>query len=121
MHRMENEKELQEEKVLENANTLEEAPQAMADSPDLGEAIADGSEQGPLEGIDEPQKAADYSLFSKKDFVDLAHALSQDSNFKKVDSVLRDIKPLFDKIRAKEKGKPIERYRKSNAAMEGFE
>jgi hypothetical protein len=119
---MENEKELQEEKVLEKP--LEEATPdaAMADSsPELGDGNPDGSEPEILVESEELQKGADYSLFSKKDFVDLAHTLSQDNNFRKVDSVLRDIKPLFDEIREKEKSKAIERYTKDNGAVEGFE
>jgi hypothetical protein len=119
---MENEKELQEEKVLEKP--LEEATPdaAMVDSsPELGDGNPDGSEPEILEESEELQKGADYSLFSKKDFVDLAHTLSQDNNFRKVDSVLRDIKPLFDEIREKEKSKAIERYIKDNGAVEGFE
>ncbi|HMI67020.1 MAG TPA: DUF349 domain-containing protein [Cyclobacteriaceae bacterium] len=117
---MENEKEVEEEKVL--GKPTEETPPraAMEDSsPDLGET--DSSEQEILEESEEPVKVADYSLFSKKDFVDLAHSISQDGNFRKVDSVLREIKPLYDEIREKEKAKAIERYTKDNGAVDGFE
>src|SRR5260221_11347127 len=117
---MENEKELEEEKVLEKP-AEETMPRAAIEdsSPDLGET--DGAGQEIPEESEELVKVADYSLFSKKDFHDLAHALSQDSNFRKVDSVLRKIKPIYDEIREKEKAKAIERYTKDNGAADGFE
>src|SRR5258706_9414113 len=99
---MENEKELQEEKVLEKA--LEEVPHStMVDSsPDLGEATPYGSEQEILEETEELHRPADYSLFSKKDFLDLITELSRDTNFRRVDAVLREIKPLLDEVRERD-------------------
>ena len=121
---MENEKELEEEKVLEK--TLEEAPDAsmVVSSPVLGEAAHETSDSGEQEILDEAEevhKVTDYSLFSKKDFVDLLQELSRDINIRKVDSVLRDIKPFYDEIRGKERAKAIERYTQNNGAAEGFE
>src|SRR5260221_2163949 len=117
---MENEKEVEEEKVLEKP-TEETMPRAAMEdsSPDLGET--DGAGQEIPEESEELVKVADYSLFSKKDFADLAQALSQDSNFRKFNSVLRELKPIYDEIREKEKAKAIERYTKDNGAADGFE
>src|SRR4029077_9184147 len=100
---MENEKELKEEKGMEK--TLDEAPHAVmvASSPDLGEASPDGSEQEILEKPEELHKPADYSQFSKKDFLELSTELSRDTNFKRVEAVLREIKPLLDEIRERER------------------
>ena len=43
---------------------------------------------------DDHHAEADYSKFSKKDFVELVKELSKDENFKKIDAVLKEVKPL---------------------------
>lgn len=122
---MENEKELQEENVL--ATERNGVVHAVNDvsSPVLGDPIqelevfADSPEHEIIEAGE--HTAVDYSKFSKKDFVDLTTELSNDSNFRKVEAVLREIKSLYDDIRNKERASALERYTSENGAAEGFE
>src|ERR1700755_1663237 len=55
------------------------------------------------ETFDEDQKQVDYSTFTKKDFVELVKELSKENNFRHIDEVLKEAKPLFDEIRQKER------------------
>ena len=48
----------------------------------------------------------DYSNFTKQQFADLVKELSRDDNFKKVDHILREIKPIYDDLREKERAVP---------------
>ena len=52
------------------------------------------------EAIDEHQdeEHVDYSNYTKQQFAELIKDLSREDNFKRVEHVLREIKPLFDDI-----------------------
>lgn len=110
---MENDKEVQEEKVntgaVSGATEKTEAPVAL----ELSETD-DASEH-------EEHAVADYSHFSKKEFVELAKELSKDDDFKKVDAVLKEIKPLFDEIRNTERNDALARFKKDGGIEEDFE
>ena len=60
--------------------------------------------------IEMEEKIVNYSAFSKKDFAELIKELSKDDNIKKVDSTVKEIKPLFDEIRDKERKKALEKF-----------
>lgn len=71
--------------------------------------------------IELEEKPIDYSTFSKKDFVELIKELSKDDNIKKVDTVIKEIKPLFDGIRDTEKRKALEKFLSEGGIEDDFE
>jgi len=84
----------------------------------------DLSEHGePLAEIldDEEHKQIDYSHYTKKELADLIKELAKESNFKKVDNIIREIKPLFDDFREKEKSEALQRFITSGGAEEDFD
>lgn len=76
-----------------------------------------------------PAGDVDYSNFSKKDFVDLGEKLLASikaegvsvSDVKNADNVMREIKPLFDDLRTREKAEALKKYIAENGNNEGFE
>jgi hypothetical protein len=63
----------------------------------------------------------DYSNFTKQQFADLAKELSRDDNFKKVDNVIKEIKPLYDDIREKERAEALLKFIAEGGAEADFE
>jgi hypothetical protein len=71
----------------------------------------------------------DYSTFTKKDFVDLGEKLLASikaegvsvSDVKNADVVMREIKPIFDDLKAREKADALKKYIADNGNNEGFE
>ena len=63
----------------------------------------------------------DYSNFTKQQFADLIKELSRDDNFKKVDHILREIKPIFDDLREKERAEALMRFIAEGGAESDFE
>jgi hypothetical protein len=63
----------------------------------------------------------DYSTFAKKDFVDLLKNLASENDFKKVDFVLREVKPLYDDLRDKEKEEALKTFVESGGNADDFE
>ena len=63
----------------------------------------------------------DYSGYTKQQFAELLKDLSRDDNFKKVDSILREVKPIFDELREKERAEALERFIKDGGTAEDFE
>ncbi|MBA4849510.1 DUF349 domain-containing protein [Emticicia sp. BO119] len=71
----------------------------------------------------------DYSNFSKKDFVDLGEKLLASiksegvsiSDVKNADNVMKEIKPIFDDLKAREKSEALKKYIADNGGNEGFE
>ncbi len=105
-----------EDRVLEELNGAVSGATG-ADSSDAHEGI----DHELLDDSEENHKPADYSKFTKKEFVDLIATLSQDPNFKNVDAVLREIKPLFDEMRDKDRSAALQRYMAGGGSEEGFE
>lgn len=63
----------------------------------------------------------DYSNFTKQQFADLIKELSREDNFKRVDHILREIKPLFDDLREKERAEALLRFVATGGAEQDFE
>lgn len=59
---------------------------------------------------DDDHKHVDYSNYTKSQFASLVKELSKETNFKKIDHVLKEIKPLCDEIREREKQTALERF-----------
>ncbi|MBA4054457.1 MAG: DUF349 domain-containing protein [Marivirga sp.] len=93
--------------LVNHGNTL----QSEVDLSERDEAIEEHHDDDPV----------DYSNFSKQQFADLVKDLSKDDNFKKVDHILREIKPLYDDIREKEKAEALLRFIATGGVAEDFE
>src|SRR5258708_36069863 len=84
------------ENGVPHAATLESSPYLGDEDREV--ILHDGPEE-----IAEEHKGNDYSNFKKGDFVKLTKTLSLESDLRKVDAVLREIKPLYDEIYLREK------------------
>ncbi len=69
----------------------------------------------------EDHHEVDYSGFTKSELVSAVKELAKEDNFKKVDLALKDIKPLFDEIRAAERKEALERFKADGGIEEDFE
>jgi hypothetical protein len=58
----------------------------------------------------EEHEEADYSEYTKEQFVELIRSLSQDNNILKADKVARQIKPYFDEIKNKEREAALSKF-----------
>lgn len=63
----------------------------------------------------------DYAGFTKSELVNAVKELAKEDNFKKVDLALKDIKPLFDEMRAAERKEALERFKADGGIEEDFE
>ena len=73
------------------------------------------------EHLDSHEEHADYSTFAKKDFVELLKNLAGENDFKKVDFILREVKPLYDELRDKEKEEALKTFVESGGNADDFE
>jgi len=71
--------------------------------------------------LDEDHKHVDYSNYTKAQLVDVIKELSKDNNFKKVEAIVKEIKPLFDEQREKEKSAALQRFIESGGIVEDFD
>ena len=78
-------------------------------------------EEGDSHEDDVDHKLEDYSEFSKKQFVDLIKELSKEENFRKVDSVLKEIKPLYDDLKEKERADALNKFLASGGEANDFD
>jgi Domain of Unknown Function (DUF349) len=69
----------------------------------------------------EDHKQEDYSEYTKKQFVDLLKDLSRDDDFKKVEHLVREIKPLFDDIRDRERSAALEKFLHGGGSESDFD
>jgi len=69
----------------------------------------------------EHEEHPDYSTFSKKDFVELLKTLATDNDFRKVEFILREVKPLYDELREKEKEEALKVFVESGGNADDFE
>lgn len=71
--------------------------------------------------IDDEHKHVDYSNYTKAQFAELVKELSKDSNAQKVEGIVREIKPLYDDIRDKERSSALQRFIENGGVAEDFE
>ncbi len=83
---------------------------------------ADLSERDEAEHLhEEDDEHADYNHYTKAQFVDLIKELVKESDQKKSDRVLRDIKPLFDELRERERTSALNRFILDGGSADDFE
>ena len=116
--------------------TIEETP-IVIESAAVVESIAVSNNEEIVAAIEPIEEEAheivaqemDYSSFTKKDFVDLGEKLLASikaegvsvSDVKNADVVMREIKPIFDDLKAREKADALRKYIADNGNNEGFE
>jgi hypothetical protein len=83
---------------------------------------ADLSERDETEHLHEEEyEHVDYHHYTKAQFVDLIKELVKESDQKKSDRVLRDIKPLFDELRERERTSALNRFILDGGTADDFE
>ncbi|HYG20949.1 MAG TPA: DUF349 domain-containing protein [Ohtaekwangia sp.] len=112
---MEMETEKREEQVpTPDTGVVENHGQALQSEIDLSER-----DESVEEGIEEEH--VDYSNYTKAQLVNVIKELSKETNFKRVDTILREIKPVYDDIREKEKAEALARFIENGGTAEDFE
>ena len=66
-------------------------------------------------------KPLDYSNCDKKDLVSLLKESAANNDFKRADELIREIKPLFDEIRQRERTEALIRFKENGGSNEDFE
>src|SRR5688572_20120238 len=100
--------EMEREKIDEQAHAQEaevaethvNSLHSEADLPDHDDSAEDHHEEAHV----------DYSHFTKHQLADLIKELAKDDNYKKVDNVLREIKPHYDELRDKERAEALQKF-----------
>lgn len=67
------------------------------------------------------EEHVDYSGYSKQQLVNVIKELTKETNFKRTDYILRDIKPLYDDFREKERVIALNRFIENGGAADDFE
>jgi hypothetical protein len=84
-------------------------------------SVEDLSEHDELELDESEHKHVDYSNYSKAQFVELIKDLVRENDFRKTDAVVKDIKPLYDELRDKERAAALQKFQESGGIAEDFE
>lgn len=63
----------------------------------------------------------DYTNHTKAQLLGVVKDLARENNFRKVDAVLRDLKPVYDEMREKERAAALEKFTQSGGIAEDFE
>jgi hypothetical protein len=69
----------------------------------------------------EEQEHVDYSQFSKEEIVGHVRELLKETDLKKIDRILRDIKPIFDEIRDRERTAALNRFILDGGVQDDFD
>jgi hypothetical protein len=114
---MENEKEANQEKtaILE-VKIAEKELTASVDELVAQETMA----EEPHDLTDE-KSAIDYTAFSKKQLLEVVKELTQSSDFKSIDAIIKEVKPLFDEYRNAERTQALEKFKSEGGAEDDFE
>lgn len=63
----------------------------------------------------------DYSAYTKEQFVEVVKALTKEDKFARIDAVIREVKPLYDELRDKEREEALERFKKEGGEETDFD
>lgn len=75
--------------------------------------------EDPLEDVE--HRHVDYSNYTKAQFVTLVKELSKENDFRKADATIKDIKPLYDEIREKERAASLQKFIAGGGNADDFE
>lgn len=102
-------------------NEHDNGTSALTQAPGVLHSEADLAEKDEALHPVEEEHRPDYTTFSKKQLAELAKELSKDGNPIKAESILKEIKPLYDEIAEKEKAEAKKRFVESGSIAEDFE
>ena len=97
-------KEAQEQELGSGGMSNGRMLQSEVDLPDHEELRDETSEEH-----HEVEHHVDYSQYTKQQLSELIKELSRETDFRKVDVVLREIKPIYDDMREKERAEALQR------------
>jgi hypothetical protein len=63
----------------------------------------------------------DYSTYKKQQLAELVRDLARDDNFRKVDNIIREVKPVYDELREKERAEALLKFIAEGGTEEDFE
>jgi hypothetical protein len=112
---MENDKEVQEAQVKP---AVEEISDSVMTKKNGLHPVEEISVAGDSELEHQPE---DYSHFTKSDFVARVKELAKEEDFRKVDAVLKEIKPWFDEIRHNERNSALEKFKQAGGVEDDFD
>jgi hypothetical protein len=114
---MENEKEANQEKtaILE-MKIAEKELTASVDEMVAHETMADDTHD-----LTDEKSAIDYTAFSKQQLLEVVKELTQSNDFKSIDTIIKEVKPLFDEYRNKERTQALEKFKSEGGAQDDFE
>ncbi|MBL7832518.1 MAG: DUF349 domain-containing protein [Cyclobacteriaceae bacterium] len=82
---------------------------------------ADLSDREQAEHAEEELEHIDYSTFTKGQFVDHLKELTKNGNQRKLDQAIREIKPLFDELRERERTAALNRFILDGGSPDDFD
>ncbi|HCW05849.1 MAG TPA: DUF349 domain-containing protein [Cytophagales bacterium] len=118
---MENGSELNEEKVILEASGYHLNNHVNGNG--LSSIEEDSSQGGLVQAFEEEAsqlKPVDYSGFTKKEFVGLLKEAAAKNDFKAAEEIIREIKPLFDEMRSRERAEALARFKLDGGNEDDF-
>ena len=113
--------EMEREKIVEQAHAQEAGVAENHVNTLHSEADLSDRDETSDDHHDHDDHHVDYSNYTKQQLADLIKDLAKDENFKKVDNVLREIKPLYDDLREKERAEALAKFVEQGGTADDFE
>ena len=113
--------EMEREKIVEQAHAHEAGVAENHVNTLHSEADLSDRDETSDDHHDHDDHHVDYSNYTKQQLADLIKDLAKDENFKKVDNVLREIKPLYDDLREKERAEALAKFVGQGGTADDFE
>ena len=71
--------------------------------------------------VSEEHAHTDYTTFSKKELVEVVKELARHDDVRKADAIMKEVKPVFDEMRAHEKSEALKRFKSEGGVEDDFE
>ncbi len=116
--------EMEQDKRQEPDNNSQETQLVESQRQDANvETTQPEADSGAEESADEhaDEEHVDYSSYSRQELLQVIKDLVKETNFRKVDHVLREVKPVYDDFREKERTAALSRFKDTGGAEEDFE
>lgn len=114
--------EMEKDKELENIQEEGWAPAGQSHGELHSEMDLPDHEGAHAESLDEDDhKHVDYSNFTKAQLAGVIKDLSKETNIRRVDVVLKEIKPLYDELKEKDRADALSRFIQNGGVAEDFE
>jgi hypothetical protein len=77
--------------------------------------------EGEDESLQEVEEQVDYTQYSKAQLLDLVKELSRETDQKKLDRVLREVKPVYDELKERERTSALNRFILDGGSADDFD